>query len=79
LDGIVTHGVDFIFRNVDMNSVFVRDDQNTNINNFVVTTNVGIDSIWWLNGISEPDNLNPYLHSSFDDQIIFTYPTLQFP
>ena len=79
IDGIVTHGVDFLFRNRDMNSIFVRDDQNTDINDFVVTTNKGIDALWWMKGISEPDNLNVYLDDTFDDQVIISYPKLKFP
>lgn len=62
-----------------MNSVFVRDDPNTQVTDFVITTNKGTDGIWWMQGISEPDNLNVYLDESFDDQLIISYPKIQFP
>lgn len=61
-----------------MDSTFLRDEQNSNIGQFVVKSNKNIDSIWWMKGISEPDNLNVYLGENFDDQIIIEYPKLRF-
>lgn len=72
------HGLDFVFRNKVIDSFFFRDEQNSQINKFVVKTNKGTDSIWWMKGILEPDNLTVYFGDTFDDQLIIEYPKLKY-